>query len=90
MLRVFTAEFQQEKKGIVRGFTEKKTATSWAKERLADEAVASIAIWQLSTAASPRDALAMAAEGRPWYQERVLLQVITRRGKAATGKAERK
>lgn len=77
-LRVFTAEFQQERKAVVKGFTEKTAAVNWAKERIADETIACIALWQLTTTDNAKTALAVAAEGKPWYTARECFAVITR------------
>lgn len=79
MIRVFTAEFQQERKGVVKGFTEKSQAVEWAKQRIADESISSIALWELRTTDSPRVALSVAAEGKPWFTSRDLIAVVTRK-----------
>jgi hypothetical protein len=78
-LRVFTAEFQQERKAIVKGFTQKSEAVAWAQERIADESIASIALWELTTDMGAKNALAVAAEGKPWYTLRHCFMVVTRR-----------
>lgn len=77
-LRVFTAEFQLERKAVVKGFTEKAACVAWAQERIADENIASIALWQLETDQRPKEALAIAAEGKPWYTLRSCFMVVTR------------
>jgi hypothetical protein len=78
MIRVFTAEFQSERKAVVRGFTEKAEAERWARERVADDAVACIALWEMR-APDARKALAIAAEGKPWYTERTCWLVVARK-----------
>ena len=79
-LRVFTAEFQQERKAITKGFTEKTAAVAWAKERIADESIACIALWEMSTTDAAKKALAIAAEGKPWYTLKHCFAVVTRSG----------
>ena len=77
-IRIFTAEFQMERKAVVKGFTQKGDAVKWAQERIADESIASIALWQLETDQGAKDALAVAAEGKPWYTIRSCFMVVTR------------
>ena len=77
-IRIFTAEFQMERKAVVKGFTQKSAAVAWAQERIADETIASIALWQLETDQGAKDALAVAAEGKPWYTIRSCFMVVTR------------
>jgi hypothetical protein len=79
MIRVFTAEFQQERKAVVRGFTEKGEAVAWARERIADETIAAICLWEMR-AEDGRKALAIAAEGKPWYTARQCFLVVVRPG----------
>jgi hypothetical protein len=67
-----------ERMAIVTGCTQKSDAVKWAQERIADEAIASIALWQLETDQSAKDALAIAAEGKPWYMIRSCFLVVTR------------
>lgn len=78
MIRVFTAEYQQERKAVVRGFTEKKEAEQWARERVEAEGVACIALWEMR-APDARKALAIAAEGKQWYTERACWLVVARK-----------
>lgn len=78
-VRIFTAEFMQERRAVVRGFTEKGAALAWAKEKIADDSVACIAMWEMS-APNPKEALAIAAEGKQWYEARACFAVITRNG----------
>jgi hypothetical protein len=77
-LKVYVAEFQQERKAVVKGFTQKSEAVAWAQERIADESIASIALWQLETDMGAKNALAVAAEGKPWYTLRSCFMVVTR------------
>lgn len=79
MIRVFTAEFQQERKAVVKGFTEKTAAINWAKDRIADETIGAVSVWELRTDAPARDALAIAAEGKRWHTDIALIAVVTRR-----------
>ena len=78
-IKVFGAEFQQERKAVVKGFTEKSAALNWALERIADDTIASIALWELTTDMSAKEALAIAAEGKPWHTLRSCYLVITPR-----------
>lgn len=69
----------QERRAVVRGFTEKGAAVAWAKEKIADETIACIALWEMNTP-NYREALAIAAEGKQWYEVRACFAVITRNG----------
>jgi hypothetical protein len=79
-IRVFTAEFQQERRAVVKGFTEKTACVTWAKERIVDESIGAISLWQLETDQPAKEALAIAAEGKSWFTLRSCFAVITRAG----------
>jgi hypothetical protein len=78
--RIYSAELTQERKVTVRAFTEKTAAIRWARERVADESVSAITVWLLSASRLPRDAICIATEGKPWYDERRVVAIIARKG----------
>jgi len=78
---IFVVEFQQEKRALTRAFTTAKAAVAWARERVAnDDTIAATAVWKLTASTSAIEALAIATEGKPWYEDRVCTGVFTRAG----------
>ena len=79
--RIYTAEFQQEKKGTVKAFAVKAHAIAWARERVAaDETVSAITVWENSGSATAHASLVIAAEGKQWYEARRVVAIIARKG----------
>lgn len=75
---LFICAVPVEAKVLQHSFKTRKAATDWAKGRVADEAVASVAIWRYSAAEGPYECLMAAATGKPWWDERELLVVVTK------------
>lgn len=78
--KIYTAEFQQEKKATVRAFANKIAAVTWARERVQDETVSAITVWENSGATSAHASLVIAAEGKQWYEARRVVAIIARKG----------
>lgn len=78
--RIYTAEFQQEKKTTVRAFSNKIAAVTWARERVQDETVSAISVWENSGSGTAHALLVVAAEGKQWYEARRLVAIIARKG----------
>jgi hypothetical protein len=78
--RIYTAEFQQERKGTVRAFANKAAAVAWARERVQDETVSAITVWENSGSATAHALLVVAAEGKQWYDARRVVAIIARKG----------
>ena len=80
MTTVYTAELQQEKKAIVKAFPHQSQALAWARERISDETVSAVTVWENKATGTAHAALVIAAEGKPWHDERRIVAVITRQG----------
>lgn len=78
--RIYTAEFQQERKGTVKAFAVKAHAVAWARERVQDETVSAITVWENSGPVTAHAALVVAAEGKQWYEARRVVAIIARKG----------
>ena len=78
--RVYTAEFQQERKATIKAFPNRAMAVAWARERVLDETVSAITIWENVAEGSAHIALVIAAEGKQWYDQRRVCAIIARKG----------
>jgi hypothetical protein len=78
--RIYTAEFSQEKKVTIKAFSAKNDAVAWARERVQQDNVSAITIWENAGSAPPRDLLVIAAEGKQWYDARRVVAIIARKG----------
>lgn len=78
IVTIYVVEFQQERRAVTRAFTAKAAALAWARERVQDETIAGAAVWQLTSSLPPREALAIAAEGKQWYDARECIAMCVR------------
>jgi hypothetical protein len=62
--RIYTAELAQEKKVTVKAFSVKAAAVAWARERVQDETVSAITVWENSGNGTAHASLVVAAEGK--------------------------